>query len=166
MPPVPLTQRYKSALCCVRIVSDPSVCCPIMATAAVITPHDVSTTLNYYTPIGEEAPYSYAYEPPEGKPLHNIGIDTRPAVIHDVRGQEKSVSLDTTGFQFVKHVSAEKEFEDEEAIKTTYYKEVEELLKKEAGAQRVFIFDHTIRSVPIVFDIFPGSRASMQAEAR
>ncbi|KAI0923396.1 hypothetical protein AcV5_008958 [Taiwanofungus camphoratus] len=120
-----------------------------MATAAVITPHDVSTTLNYYTPIGEEAPYSYAYEPPEGKPLHNIGIDTRPAVIHDVRGQEKSVSLDTTGFQFVKHVSAEKEFEHEEAIKTTYYKEVEELLKKEAGAQRVFIFDHTIRRKPV-----------------
>ena len=43
--------------------------------------------------------------------------------------------------------SAEKDFTDEERIQSVYYKEVEELLKKEVGAKRVFIFDHTIRSV-------------------
>lgn len=117
-----------------------------MATAQVLVPHDIPTTLNYYAPVGEEAPYQYVNDPPEGKPQTNIGSDPHPVVIHDARGKESSVSLDTSGFQFVRHVSAEKEFEDEEAIKTTYYKEVEDLLKKEAGAKRIFIFDHTIRS--------------------
>ena len=120
-----------------------------MATAAVQAPTDVPTTLNYYAAIEgtNESPYQYVRDPPEGKPKHNIGIDPHPVVIHDARDKEKEydLSLDTSGFQFVKHVSSEKDFEDEERIKDVYYKEVEELLKKEAGAKRVFIFDHTIR---------------------
>ena len=118
-----------------------------MTTAVLSTPHDIQTTLNYYSPIGDEAPYNYVYEPPEGIPRSNVGTDPHPAVINDVRGKEDTVGLDKTGFQFVKHVSEEKDFLDEELIKTRYYKEVEELLKKEAGAKRVFIFDHTIRYV-------------------
>jgi len=116
-----------------------------MATPAVLSPRNVHTTLNYFTVDGNEAPYNYVESPPEGTPRTNIKEDTRPAVIHDVRGQENTVGLDKTGFKFVRHVSDEKEFLDEEVIKTRYYQEVEELLKKETGAKRVFIFDHTIR---------------------
>lgn len=87
----------------------------------------------------------YAGVPPEGKPRTNIQYDPHAVLIHDVRGKEDTVSLDKTGFQFVKHESVEKDFLDEELIKTRYYKEVEDLLKREAGAKRVFIFDHTIR---------------------
>ncbi|KAI5120129.1 hypothetical protein M0805_001897 [Coniferiporia weirii] len=116
-----------------------------MATAGVLTPHDVHTSLNYYTPIGDETPFSYVQDPPAGSPKNNIGSEPHPAVIHDVRGKEDTVGLDKTGFQFVKHASAETKFLDEERISTVYYKEVEELLKREAGAKRVFIFDHTIR---------------------
>ncbi|KAH8109318.1 methyltransferase [Phellopilus nigrolimitatus] len=116
-----------------------------MATAGVLTPHDVSTSLNYYAPVGDEAPFSYTRDPPAGKPKTNIGTDAHPAVIHDARGKEDTVGLDKTGFQFVKHESVEKDFLDEERIKTVYYKEVEELLKRETGAKRIFIFDHTIR---------------------
>ncbi|KAI0041994.1 hypothetical protein FA95DRAFT_1598697 [Auriscalpium vulgare] len=117
-----------------------------MATAAVLSPHDVHTQLNYFasTTTGEP-PYNFTYSPPEGTPQSNIVPEPYPATIHDVRGKEDTVSLDTTGFAFIKHVSEEKEFIDEEAIKSKYYKEVEEILKKEAGAKKVFIFDHTIR---------------------
>lgn len=118
-----------------------------MATAAVLPPRDVPTTLNYYTPIGKEAPYQYVLDPPAGTEKNNIGLDPHPVVVHDARGRESEFSLDKNGFQFVKHDSQEKEFTDEERIKEVYYKEVEELLKKEAGAKKVFIFDHTIRSV-------------------
>jgi len=38
--------------------------------------------------------------------------------------------LDKTGFQIVKHASAEKDFLDDDQIKKVYYPEVEELLKK------------------------------------
>ncbi|KIM89135.1 hypothetical protein PILCRDRAFT_813043 [Piloderma croceum F 1598] len=116
-----------------------------MATPAVLAPRNVHTTLNYFTVDGNEAPYNYVESPPEGTPRTNIKEDVRPAVIHDTRGQEDTVGLDKTGFKFVRHVSSEKEFLDEEAIKTRYYQEVEALLKKETGAKRVFIFDHTIR---------------------
>lgn len=116
-----------------------------MATAAVLSPHDVHTTLNYFTSDSAEAPYNYVESPPPGIPRTNIKEDPHPAVIHDIRGQEETVGLDKTGFQFVRHISEEKDFLDDEVIKARYYKEVEELLKKETGAKRIFIFDHTIR---------------------
>ncbi|KAH8104736.1 hypothetical protein BXZ70DRAFT_922158 [Cristinia sonorae] len=116
-----------------------------MATAAVLAPRDVPTTLNYYTPIGDEAPYQYVYDPPAGKEPHNLGSDPHPVVVRDARVNESDFTLDKNGFQFVKHVSQEKDFVDDEKIKDVYYKEVEEILRKEAGAKRVFIFDHTIR---------------------
>lgn len=116
-----------------------------MATAAVATPHDVTTTVNYYKPIGTEAPYNYTYDPPAGVERSNVGVDEREVVIHDVRGKEDTVGLDKTGFQFVKHISNEKDFVDEKKVEAEYYKEVEALLKQQTGAKRVFIFDHTIR---------------------
>ena len=123
-----------------------------MATAATLAPTDVPTTLNYYTPVpdSDEAPFQYVYDPPAGQPRDNIGEEKHEVVIHDARGkeQEYGLLLDTSGFQFVKHVSAEKDFTDEKRIEEVYYKEVEELLKKEVGAKRVFIFDHTIRLKP------------------
>lgn len=120
-------------------------------TAVLQSPHNVQTTLNYYAALDEQPPFSYTYEPPNGGPRSNVGQEPHPAEILDVRGKEDEVSMDKNGFKFVKHVSKEKEFVDEEKIKNEYYKEVEELLKKETGAKRVFIFDHTIRCVSISY---------------
>ena len=123
-----------------------------MATAAVLSSRDVPTTLNYYIPVpnSEETPYQYVYDPPAGKAKNNIGLDKHEVIVRDARGKERdyNLSLDTSGFQFVNHVSQEEDFTDEERIRNVYYKEVEDLLKKEAGARRVFIFDHTIRLKP------------------
>lgn len=120
-----------------------------MATTAVLSPHDVPTTLNYYAPTDDssEPPYSYLHTPPAGKPRTNVGQDPRPVVVHDVRGREHEFTLDTVGFQFMTAPSAETAFDDEARIKTEYYREVEQLLKTVTGAKRVFIFDHTIRRV-------------------
>jgi len=129
--------------------------------ATVLSPHHVHTTLNYVSldGVGSEGLYHYVESPPEGMPKSNIKEDIRPAIIHDVRGQEETVGLDKTGFQFVRHVSEEKKFLDEDVIKTRYYKEVEELLKKEAGAKRVFVFDHTIRRfVLVIRNAFTSTR--------
>jgi len=114
-----------------------------------LSPRDVPTTLNYHVTLpGGEGPYRYREEPPEGVPRTNITTEPHDVVIHDVRGKEDTIGLDKTGFQYVRHASKEKLFTDEDAIKTQYYKEVEELLKTHAGAKRVFIFDHTIRRSP------------------
>jgi len=118
-----------------------------MAAVAVLAPHDVHTTLNYFASTANgEPPYNFTYSPPpDGLPRTNITTEAINTVVHDVRGKEDTVSLETSGFEFVRHVSEEKEFVDEEAIRTGYYKEVEELLKKQTGAKRILIFDHTIR---------------------
>ena len=119
-----------------------------MAAAAVLPAHDVPTTLNYYAPLGDPASPAYRYiylAPPAGTPEHNLGDDPQPVVVHDARGREHEFALDTHGFQFVRHVSVEREFVDEERIKDVYYKEAEQLLKEVTGAKRALIFDHTIR---------------------
>lgn len=112
-------------------------------------PRDVETTLNYYTGTSDgDAPYHYISSPPPDRPRTNVEIASVPSVVHDVRGKEGQVGLDLTGFAFVQSPSKEKLFEDDKAIKEGYYKEVEELVKREVkDAKRVFIFDHTIRSV-------------------
>ncbi|KZT64908.1 hypothetical protein DAEQUDRAFT_732002 [Daedalea quercina L-15889] len=121
-----------------------------MAAVATLSFREVPTTLNYYAPLDNdpEPPYAYVADPPAGKPKTNVGSDPHPAVVYDARGHESEFNIDKTGFQWVKHPSVEKEFDDEERIKDVYYKEVEELLRKEVGAKRVFIFDHTIRRRP------------------
>ncbi|KAI9443156.1 hypothetical protein H4582DRAFT_1163540 [Lactarius indigo] len=115
--------------------------------AAVLAPNDVHTSLNYFASTANgEPPYNFTYSPPpDGLPQSNIITEAINTVVHDVRGKEDTVSLETTGFEFVQHVSEEKNFVDEEAIQTRYYKEVEELLKKHTGAKKILIFDHTIR---------------------
>lgn len=113
----------------------------------VLSPRDVPTTLNYHQSSGGEVPYSYVESPPEGKPKTNVTVNSQSAVMHDARGKENTLSLDIAGFAYVKHSSAVKEFVDDDAIRAKYYPEIEELLKKETGAKRVFIFDHTIRYV-------------------
>jgi len=103
---------------------------------------DVQTTLNYYTPLDSQPPYRHA---PPHIARNNTGLDSRAVVIHDARGKEDDLGLDISGFQFVNYPSVEKDFIDEGKIKTEYYAEVEEILKKHAGAKRVVIFNHIIR---------------------
>jgi hypothetical protein len=50
--------------------------------------------------------------------------------VSDVSGRENKFTLDKNGFQFIKHTSREKKFDDEEKITGVYYAEVEQLLKQ------------------------------------
>jgi len=116
------------------------------------TPHDVQAILNYYLDPEDGSP-------PEPNYVNKLSSYDRPVnpvtvTVHDIRGTEDKYTLDTTGFQIANHVSQEKDFVDEEKIKNNYYKETEELLKRETGASKIFIFDHTIRRQP------PDTRAS------
>ncbi|KAH6662021.1 hypothetical protein B0J14DRAFT_663003 [Halenospora varia] len=107
------------------------------------TPRDVQTILNFFLPNADGSPPAPAYV---GRPeTYYRPTSPHTVTIHDIRGSEDAYSLDTTGFQVVKHESAEKEFVDDEQIKSRYYGEIEGILKKATGANKVFIFDHTIR---------------------
>jgi hypothetical protein len=65
--------------------------------------------------------------------------------IHDARPLAAKVSLDEQGFGILKQRSAVTDFDDDDEIQRVYYKETEEALKAATGADRVFIFDYTVR---------------------
>lgn len=66
--------------------------------------------------------------------------------VHNIRGSEQGFSTDKSGFAVYNSPANEKLFTDDETVRTKYYAEVEELLKKtHKGVSRVHIFDHTIR---------------------
>jgi hypothetical protein len=56
------------------------------------------------------------------------------------------LSLDQQGFIFVEHKTRVTDFSAAEQLKSVYYPEVQELLRKASGAARIVIFDHTLRS--------------------
>jgi len=111
-----------------------------------IKPRDVTTIFNYFKDNEDGSPPAPSYVAKPETYFRPV-IPTK-AVVHDIRGTENQYTLDTKGFQIVKHESKEKEFLDDEQIKRIYYPETEELLKKATGASKIFIFDHTIRRVP------------------
>jgi hypothetical protein len=49
--------------------------------------------------------------------------------VRDITGDENKYTLDSHGFQIYNHTANEKDFVDDEQIKSGYYKEVEQLLK-------------------------------------
>jgi hypothetical protein len=90
-------------------------------------PHDVKTTLNYYKDPGDGSEPQPTYV---GKPeTYERPTEPLEVTIHDIRGEEGRYTLDGTGFQIHRHVSAEKDFLEDEKIRREYYAETEQLLK-------------------------------------
>ena len=90
-------------------------------------PHHVKTLLNYYKDPGDGSEPKPTYV---GKPeTYERPAEPLEVTVHDIRGEEGKHTLDGTGFQIYRHVSAEKEFLDDEKIKREYYAETEQLLK-------------------------------------
>ena len=57
-----------------------------------------------------------------------------------------NLSLDTNGFVLTQHETAVGDFYDPDEVKSVYYPEVERLIKRVTGAERVVIFDHIVRN--------------------
>ena len=84
---------------------------------------------------------------PDGTLRHRSGEFREHLVsIHDARDRRDALSLDREGFLFVDHETAVENFYDPYELETVYYPEIERLIKAHTGAQRVVIFDHTLRS--------------------
>ena len=60
--------------------------------------------------------------------------------------EAQGLALETNGFVLVEHRTAMRDFFDPSELKQVYYPEVEALIKRIAGASRVIVFDHTLRS--------------------
>jgi hypothetical protein len=104
----------------------------------------VTADLNYLTPPLDR-PRTYTFEPPSGEPKSNIVPEPHSLPIYDIRPVSGTVSLDAEGFALVRQTTSVKDFYDDDEVKSVYYPEAEKLIKAATGADRVFIFDHTVR---------------------
>src|SRR4030095_11679438 len=66
--------------------------------------------------------------------------------IYNARAIADQLSLEREGFILVSHETKMKNFYDQDEIRDLYYKETEELVNGTSGADRVLVFDHTLRS--------------------
>ncbi|SAL67684.1 hypothetical protein AWB69_07829 [Caballeronia udeis] len=119
------------------------------------TSRAVEAELNYLR-AGEGRPVSYTFEPPPGVPWTFGALEPRRVTIRDARplAAAGELSLDKSGFERVAHRSALTDFSDNAAIRSIYYSESEQVLLKATGAEKVVVFDHTLR------DSLNGSRAT------
>ncbi|KAE9567904.1 Gibberellin cluster GA4 desaturase [Colletotrichum fructicola] len=110
-------------------------------------PRNIVTSINYYDDPGDGS------SPPPvvvggQKVTNERKMIPHTMTVTDVTGDEDSFTLDSHGFQYLRHASVETEFTDEERIKNVYYPEAEKLYKEITGASRVVIFNHQIRRGP------------------
>lgn len=108
----------------------------------------VTASLSFYDPPADGSkPHNYVEKQPEGIPQRNFGEQWRDVTLSDLRGQEEKFTMENNAFSVLSNVpSKEYEFQDDEQIKRVYYPEVEQLLLENVpGANRVLLFDHTIR---------------------
>jgi hypothetical protein len=105
----------------------------------------VEGVLNYFRPSAQK-PRTYTYNPPPpGEPMSTVVAEAHAVPIRDARPVLSQVSIDREGFALIPFDTAVTDFDDEDAVKAAYYPEVERAVKAATGADRVFIFDHTIR---------------------
>jgi hypothetical protein len=115
------------------------------------TSSNVTAILNYTRNTGIR-PVNYTFDPPPGVPRNSGEIDARTVTIYDAR-RERGLWLDASGFELVAHqgtLREFKDFQDPEAVRAIDYPEVECTFKVITGAEKVVIFDHTLRDSTVV----------------
>jgi hypothetical protein len=103
----------------------------------------IEATLNYVKNDGKKI----VVEPVGGgsTEMKTLGtLDPHSVVIRN--GRKFDTSLDGEGFLLAWHETAVTDFFDEAQIRDLYYREMVELIRKQSGAKRVVVFDHTLRT--------------------
>lgn len=106
----------------------------------------------------EEKPYSLRYTPPSGFSRANIEVERHAILVEDIRPRLALLSLAKDGCEVLPIASRMEytDFNDEEKTKAVYLHDVADLLCQRLGAQRVQIFEHTVRRRHAEFPISTG----------
>lgn len=105
----------------------------------------VTAQVNFIVETGEK-PVAYIYEAGERPTERDGEIQEHPVTIRDARALAATLGLEREGFVLVPHRTAVEDFYDDDQVRAVYYPEIEALVKDCSGAERVFVFDHTIRA--------------------
>ncbi|HLZ99632.1 MAG TPA: CmcJ/NvfI family oxidoreductase [Steroidobacteraceae bacterium] len=125
--------------------------------------NDVEAILNYTRDTGVR-PVNYTFDPPPGVPRNSGEVDARRVLIRDAR-QVSGLTLNVAGFELIQHrsgIADWESFQDSELVKAFDYPEVTAALKRHTGADKVVIFDHTLRDS----SVGPGNSSLREAVRR
>jgi hypothetical protein len=118
---------------------------PIEAVAvAPRIPAVIEAPLTFITPQ-ETKPVFESSAITGGAPRVFFETERHSVAIHDMRPLADAFSLDREGFE-LRHHETEADLDDDDAVETAYYPEIEALLRGLTGASCVVIFDATRRS--------------------
>jgi hypothetical protein len=105
----------------------------------------IEATLNYVEDNGEKI--FTATGRPGSLDVRSGGTpEPHRVTIHNGRPYGDRFVLEQDGFRFVRHDTKVSDFFNESEVRQIYYSEMEALVKKESGASRVVVFDHTLRT--------------------
>ncbi len=105
----------------------------------------VDASVNYLADLSVK-PVTYNPPPGTGVPRRVGNYRNFTVRIHDARPHVGELSLDRQAFILVPHATQVRDFYDEQEVKGRYYAEVEALVRRETGAAKVVVFDHTVRT--------------------
>ncbi len=106
----------------------------------------VQTVLNYTLDTGVR-PVNYTFDPPAGVPRNSGVVDARSVTLFNAR-QAQGLTLDVSGFELIGHrgsLGNWETFQNPELVEAIDYPEVTAALQRHTGADKVVIFDHTLR---------------------
>ncbi len=107
-------------------------------------PQSVQAEINYSADNGRHIDY-YFYEPDPSVKLNPPGTDVRRVEIRDGWSRAGDFSVDREGFEIKPFDANFRTFDEEAAVKTSFYPQVVDFVKANTGARRVVVFDHTLR---------------------
>ena len=108
-------------------------------------PDTIEATVNYIDNNGEKL-FTYTGGPGSLDVRQGGKPDPHRVTMHNGRPHVGDFKLERDGFRFVPHDTKMRDFFDEQEVRSTYYAEMEALIKQESGAKRVVVFDHTLRT--------------------
>jgi hypothetical protein len=113
--------------------------------AEIEAPATIRASVNYLIDTGDK-PFTYTGGPGSTDIRTGGTQDPRTITIHNGRLVPDGFVLERNGFRFVDHDTQMRDFFDEGEIAGVYYAEMDALIKRETGAARVVVFDHTLRT--------------------
>src|SRR5574338_816882 len=108
-------------------------------------PRSVSADIPYTADTGEKL-VNETFGPNNIRRRSSGTLEWHRVDIADGRPLAGTLTLDRNGFVLVRHETAVRDFFDPHEIERVYYPEVAALIRERSGAQRVHVFDHTLRS--------------------
>ena len=105
----------------------------------------VEAPVNYLADLSVK-PMTYNPPPGTGLPRREGNYRNFTVRVHNLRPQVRDLSLDKQAFILTRHETKVRDFYDDQEVRSTYFAEVEALVKRETGASKVVMFDHTVRT--------------------